>query len=274
MKIKILFILLLIVVLLLSSLVVTREEYFNNYNEVCSGELPTQIIDNSYQEACKELVTKRNFLRDYVQQIRSPVQELNTTMILSKEEKRNNMAFQRFFTEKCSNLTPSIDILDSSDRSINNSTTAIACRALASVDKYQLELLPNVSEFYATVLLENKENLNEAFKLINFYTNMMKCSIPNCSRVTRDVSENIIDASGNSVNQNTRINIQRDFGVINSRELSLELEKLSPYYLSPDVVRYIIRFMISQEKLDYLNDTSADFVLGTVNLMNKIKTYY
>lgn len=274
MKKKILFILLLLVVFLISSLVITREGFVNNYEEECSQEILTPIIDNSYQEACKELVAKRNFLRNYIKMIREPVVDLSNTMELSKIEKRNNMAFQRFFTEKCSSLTPSIDILDASGRSINNSTEAKACRALASVDKYQLELLPNVSEFYATVLLENKEKLNEAFKLINFYTNMMKCSIPNCSRVTRDISENIIDSSGNTVNQNTRINIQRDIGVINSRELSLELEKLSPYYLSPDVVRYIIRFMISQEKLDYLNDTSADFVLGTVNLMNKIKTYY
>jgi hypothetical protein len=102
----------------------------------------------------------------------------------------------------------------------------------------------------------------------------MKCPIPNSSRVTLDLSENIIDACGNTVNPNTHIRISRDIGALNTRELALELEKLSPYYLSPDVIRYIIRFMISQEKMDYLNDTSADFVVGTVNLMDKIKTYY
>ena len=262
MKKKLLYILLIIVLFLICSLLIKKKniEPFNS--------------DNSYEEACSELVTKRNFLRDYVILLRTPVENLNSLMSSSKDEKINNMAYQRVFTEKCSSLTPPIDIKNAAGNFSNITRDAEACRALASVDKYQLEFLPNISEFYATVLLENKEKLNEAFKLINFYTNMMKCPIPNESRVTRDVSENIIDPSGNTVNQNTRINISRDIGTVNTQELILELEKLSPYYLSPDVVRYIIKFMISQEKLDYLNDTSADFVLGTVNIMDKIKTYY
>jgi hypothetical protein len=261
MKKKFFFILLIIVFFLICSLLIKKN-------------IEPFIINNSYDEACEELVNKRLFLKAYLGRLKEPVQAIKNKMIESKIEKQNNIAYQRVFTEKCSNLTPSIDSLNNSNEFINNSTEAKACRALASVDKYQLEILPDIDIFYATVLLENKEKLNEAFKLINFYTNMMKCPINNDQRVTLDDSENIIDASGNTVNQNSRINVQRDIGVLNTRELILELEKLSPYYLSPDVVRYIIRFMISQEKLDYLNDSSVDFVLGTENLMDKIKSYY
>jgi len=39
-------------------------------------------------------------------------------------------------------------------------------------------------------------------------------------------------------------------------------------------VKFIIRFMISQEKMDYLNNTSVDFVDGIGNLMTEIKRYY
>ena len=256
MKKKILYILLIIALFLICSLLIKKKV--------------TEGFDNSYLEACRELVAKRNFLKSYVQKLRSPVKDISDIMKESKIEKKNNMAYQRIFTEKCSTLTPSVDALNSSGDFINNSIEAKACRALASVDKYQLELLPDIDIFYATVLIENQDKLDYALRFINFYTNMMKCPIPDSSRVTLDASENIIDASGNTVNKNIRIKISRDIGALNTRELALELEKLSPYYLSPDVIRYIIRFMISQEKLDYLNDTSADFV----NLMDKIKTYY
>jgi len=237
-------------------------------------DIESFISNNSYEEACKELVSKRNFLRDYIQLLKRPIENLKNIMIQSKIEKTNNLAYQRIFTEKCSTLTPSISNQNSAGIFANNTKEAKACRALASVDKYQLEILPSIDEFYATVLLENKDNLDYALRFINFYTNMMKCPIPNSSKVTLDNSENIIDACGNTVNQNTHIEITRDIGILNTRELALELEKLSPYYLSPDVVAYIIRFMISQEKMDYLNDTSADFVLGIENLITKIKTYY
>ena len=260
MKKKILYILLIVILFLICSLLIKKKV--------------TEGFDDSYLEACRELVAKRNFLRDYVQRLRNPVQNLSNLMKESKIEKRNNMAYQKIFTEKCSTLTPSIDAVDNTGNPTNNTIKAKACRALASVDKYQLAVLPDIDIFYTTVLIENQDKLDFALRFINFYTNMMKCPISNSSRVTLDLSENIIDACGNTVNKKTHIKISRDIGALNTRELALELEKLSPYYLSPDVVKYIIRFMISQERMDYLNDTSADFVVGTVNLMDKIKDYY
>jgi hypothetical protein len=236
---------------------------------------PFQTTRAGYDEACRELVAKRRFLREYVRQLRTPVQNLSATMTAAKQTKKDNMAYQKTFTDLCSKLTPAIDAVDSSGSFVNITTQANACRALASTDKYELELLPDIDVFYATVLLENKDNLDYALRYINFYTNMMKCRITDDSKVTFDVSENIIDASGNTVNPNTHITISRDIGSLDTQRLALELEKLSPYYLSPDVVKFIIRFMISQEKMDYLHDTSADFVDGIGNLMNETyKRYY
>jgi hypothetical protein len=263
MKKRNIIILILIIILLISTLFIKK-----------SVVEPFQRPKNGYTEACRELVSKRNFLKDYVRQLREPVQNISATMVAAKQAKKDNMEYQKTFTDLCLSLTPSIDAIDASGRPINMNTQAIACRALASVDTYQLEFLPDIDEFYATVLLENKDKLDYALRYINFYTNMMKCSVNNDSRVTFDPTENIVDASGNVVNPNTHITIPRDIGVLDTQRLALELEKLSPYYLSPDVVKFIIRFMISQERMDYLNDTSAEFVDGIKNTMIEIKKFY
>jgi len=264
-NLMILMILMIIIILLLSTLFIKKD-----VNE------PFQTIRAGYDEACSELVSKRIFLREFVGKLREPVQFLSATMTAAKQAKKDNMAYQKTYTDLCSKLTPMIDAIDASGVPINNTNKAKACRALASTDKYELELLPDIDVFYATVLLENKDKLDYALRYINFYTNMMKCPIPDSSKVTYDPTEKLLvpDACGNLVNPNTHITISRDIGVLDTQRLALELEKLSPYYLSPDVVKFIIRFMISQERMDYLHDTSSDFVDGIRNLMNEIKRYY
>lgn len=266
MKKRNLMILIILIIILISTLFIKKEVVE-----------PFQRSRDGYDEACRELVSKRRFLKDYVRQLREPVQNLSSTMVLAKKAKKDNMGYQNTFADLCLGLTPPIDAIDSSGRPINISSQAHACRALASTDKYQLELLPDIDVFYATVLLENQDKLDYALRYINFYTNMMKCSIPDDSRVTFDTNEKLLvpDSSGNVVNPNTHITISRDIGDLDTRKLALELEKLSPYYLSPDVVKFIIRFMISEEKMDYLHDTSSDFVNSIGNLMNETyKRYY
>ena len=226
-------------------------------------------VKNGYDEACRELLVKRDFLKNYMAQLRSPIQDLSSNMISAKLAKRENMRFQNIWKEKCSSIT---------DLETNNSSVAKACRALASVDKYELEVLPDIDVFYASVLYANQPKLDYVLKLLNFYTNLMKCVVPNSSKVTFDANENIIvtDASRNifTVSKSNSIDISRDIGDLDTTTLALELEKLSPYYLSPDVVKYIIKFMISQETLDYLKTTSQDYINSNSTLMNKIQEFY
>lgn len=267
MKKRNIIILIILIILLISTLFMKKEVVE-----------PFQTTRAGYDKACSELVNKRNFLRDYVDKLRAPVQNLSATMVAAKQAKKDNMGYQKTFTKFCSDLRAPIEaVSDANGNPTNTSNEAKACRALASTDKYQLELLPDIDVFYATVLLENEDRLDYALRYINFYTNMMKCPIPDDSKVTFDPTEKLLvpDACGNLVNPNTHITISRDIGSLDTQRLALELEKLSPYYLSPDVVKFIIRFMISQEKMDYLHDTSSDFVDGIGNLMNEIyKRYY
>lgn len=226
-------------------------------------------VRNGYEEGCRELIAKRDFLKNYVTQLRTPIQDLSSNMVSAKLAKRENMMFQNVWKDKCSSI-PNLEI--------SSTSLAKACRALASVDKYQLEVLPDIDLFYATVLFANQPKLDYVLKLLNFYTNLMKCVVPNSSRVTFDSSENIVfrDESQNifTVSRTNTIDVSRDFGDLDTTRLALELEKLSPYYLSPDVVKFIIKFMISQETLEYLKTRSQDFIDSNKTVMDRIKTFY
>lgn len=231
-----------------------------------------QTVNDGYAEACRELTLKRNFLKDYISQLRQPIQDLSANLISAKLAKKENMNFQTKWENVCSNLNPEIDSINRDGTFQNNTTTAEACRVLASVDKYELAVLTDIDIFFGTVLYANQAKLDYVLQLLNFYTNVMQCPVSNSSKVTFDASENLIvrDASGTLVVPYTNhINISRDLGNLDTATLALELEKLSPYYLSPDVVKFIIKFMISQETLDYLHTTSLDYIKGNRNLTNK-----
>ena len=226
-------------------------------------------VRNGYDEACNELIMKRDFLKNYMGKLRMPIQDLSSTMVSAKLAKKENMAFQNVWKDKCLSIV---------DLETSTTTTAKACRALASVDKYELEVLPDIDKFYATVLFANQPKLDYVLKLLNFYTNLIQCRVPNTSLATFDASENLVvtDASRNvfTVSRTNSINVSRDFGDLDTTRLALELEKLSPYYLSPDVVKLIIKFMISQETLEYLKTTSQDYINSNNTLMNKIQEFY
>ena len=226
-------------------------------------------VRNGYDEACNELIMKRDFLKNYMGKLRMPIQDLSSTMVSARLAKKENMGFQNVWKDKCLSIV---------DLETSTTSTAKACRALASVDKYELEVLPDIDKFYATVLFANQPKLDYVLKLLNFYTNLIQCRVPNSSVATFDASENVvvIDASRNvfTVSRTNSVNISRDFGDLDTTRLALELEKLSPYYLSPDVVKLIIKFMISQETLEYLKTTSRDYINSNNTLMNKIQEFY
>jgi hypothetical protein len=226
-------------------------------------------VRNGYDEACSELIMKRDFLKSYMGKLRMPIQDLSSTMVSARLAKKENMGFQNVWKDKCLSIT---------DLETSNSSIAKACRALASVDKYELEVLPDIDKFYATVLYANQPRLDYVLKLLNFYTNLIQCRVPNESRATFDGSENIVvtDVSRNvfTVSRTNTIKISRDFGDLDTSRLALELEKLSPYYLSPDVVRLIIKFMISQETLEYLKTDSRDYINSNNTIMNRIQDFY
>lgn len=204
---------------------------------------PFQDTHDGWRDSCNEITAKRYILKNYIRQLRTPVQDLSgLLMTTGVAVKRENMAYQKDYTDKClSNLTS-------------------GCIELASVDAEVFAALPDIDIFYQNLLIGGYD-LDALLQQLNFYSDLLKCPLDPNSRATFDVSDNELD-------------IERDIGEVNTAALAYELESLSPYYLSPDVVQFLLRFLISQEQLNNLRFTSADFVSQTRTIMNSIKPYY
>jgi len=198
-------------------------------------------INNGWQEACAEITRKRLFLQAYMQSLRAPVQDLSASLVSAYSAKDENMGFQNNLTSLCVQHIQIGDVLGD------------ACKQLASVDAYVFEVLPDMDIFYQNLLIGGYD-LDALLQQLNFYSNLMRCPLEAGSQATFDVS--------------------RDIGDVDTEGLAVALEKLSPYYLSPAVVQYLIKFLISQEQLDNLNYTSSDYINQETKLINTIKGFY
>ena len=221
--------LLVLIILVLMLVLLNNNERFQDFN-------------NGYINACNEITTKRTMLRSYIRMLRAPVQDLSGYLLNGTPLKRENMDFQRLYTEKCSsNLTSE-------------------CIELASVDAGIFKILPDIDTFYQNLLIGGYD-IDSLLQQLNFYSDLLKCPLVNGSQATFDASDNEVD-------------MDRDIGVVDTVSLSYQLESLSPYYLSPEVVQFLLRFLISQEQLNSLRFTSTDYINQTKSIMNNIKPYY
>ena len=228
------------IIILLVILVLVSILLINNYKE-------NFTVNNGWQEACAEITRKELFLQVYMESLRAPVQDLSASLVSAFEAKDENMAFQNNLITFCNQHIKMNDIYGS------------ACKQLASVDAYEFKVLPDIDLFYQNLLL-GEYDINALVEQLNGYSNLLNCPVdPNSllGVLAPDISDNQVDVS-------TYI------GEVDTETLALELEKLSPYYLSPAVVQFLLIFLISQEQLDNLNLTSGDYVNNEGNLMNAI----
>ena len=232
-KIKILLVILVLVSILLIS---NNKESFQD-----------STANNGWQEACAEITRKELFLQVYMQSLRAPVQDLSASLVSAYQAKDENMAFQNNLITFCNQHIKMNDIMGA------------ACNQLASVDAYEFQVLPDIDLFYQNLLI-GEYDINALVEQLHGYSTLLNCPVdPHSLLANLDISDNQVDVS-------TYI------GEVDTETLALELEKLSPYYLSPAVVQFLLIFLISQEQLDNLNLTSADYVNNEDNLMNAIIT--
>jgi len=228
------------IIILLVILVLVSVLLINNYKE-------NFTVNNGWQEACAEITRKELFLQVYMESLRAPVQDLSASLVAAYQAKDENMAFQNNLISFCNQHIKMNDIMGQ------------ACKQLASVDAYEFEVLPDIDLFYQNLLI-GEYDINSLVEQLHSYSSLLNCPVdPNSLLANLDISENQVDVS-------TYI------GEIDTETLALELEKLSPYYLSPAVVQFLLIFLISQEQLDNLNFTSGDYVNNEGNLMNAIQT--
>ena len=201
-----------------------------------------QVQQDGYTKACSEINTKRLFLKSYIEKLRRPVQDLSGTLLKSIDIKKENMNIQTKFTDRC------ITNLDK------------GCKRLATVDSYVFEVLPSMDIFYQNISLGGYD-IDSLLQQLNSYAELLKCPKVNGSNATRDVLDSEFD-------------ISRDIGDIDTATLAYELERLSPYYLSPEVVEFLLKFLISQEQLNNINFTSSDYVKQQSSNMKKIRCLF
>ena len=226
-----------------------------------------------HEEACNELATYRLMLASNISNLRNPNQNIVTTMNEAYYAKNENMKYQHSNTDLCKKYLTFAD----------GDPMKEACKLLASVDKYEFPVLSDI-DVYNFNLLKSQYPMYVDLHTLNFYADLMSC--PKLSHhVTYDLYGSNCDSNGSncsSVHLNTLaadaytgnysnikihkyndplqtqtgldndINIYRDIGQLNTQQLAYNLERLSPYYISPDVLQYILNFLISQDNLQYL----------------------
>ena len=200
------------------------------------------FADDGYTRACSELSNKRQFLYTYIKNLRNPVQDLSNTLINIFQGKNENMAFQQTVKSLCR-------------KDLNDN-----CKGLASVDAGIFKVLPDADLFYYN-LLYSEPDLDNLLQQLNYYSAMIGCTTSN------------IDGSIMQDPSNAHLNMDSDIGVVDIQTVAIELEKLSPYYLSPEVVRYLLRFLISDEQLSNLHDSISAVLNNETNIVGKILQY-
>ena len=229
-------IILLIILLVVLLLYVTQKERIDYFANATDG----------YQAACAELTRKRTFLYMYLNYLKAPVQDLSNTLINVFMGKDESMSFQNDLSRKCTaNMTQD-------------------CKQLASVDAGIFKVLPDIDIFYNN-LLYGQPDLNNLLQKLNNYASAIGCS---AAAIDGRGKINPMDLSNNN------LNMDKDIGIVDTQTAALELEKLSPYYLSPDVVRFLLRFLISQEQLGHLHDTSKQYLATQTQLVPLIIPYF
>lgn len=203
------------------------------------------FYNDGYVAACTELTNKRNFLYLYLQYLRSPVQDLSNTLINTSMAKDENMSFQYKLKYMC--------------KAIINVPAGDNCKGLVNVDAGTFEILPDIDIFYQNLLYSGVD-IDGLYITLNNYSSALGCS----AKSTSGGLINSIDLSSNHLSLDSAV------GVVDTETLALNLERLSPYWLSPDVVRYLIRFLISQEQLGNLHETSAEYLATETQLVHKI----
>jgi len=214
------------------------------------------VHSTGYQLACNELTAKRNFLYMYIKNLSAQVNDLSSSMVSTYNMKDLNMTYQDIVRGYCSKHVS----LDKNDDCIN----------LASVDggpTGAFAVLPDIDSFYTQILL-NEYDIYSLYAKLNYYTAILGCSSNDLHGIPLELDPN--DISLNQFDENGNPIIANEIGKIDTETLALNLERLSPYYLSPDVVKFLLKFLISQEELKNLNETSAQYLAGQSLLINKI----
>ena len=124
-------------------------------------------FDDGHLTACSEINTKRQILYIYLQNLRNPVQGISDKIYQGFTLKEQSLLVQYGIADLCIKNVATT----STPVNLNLYTN---CRALASVDMYELKVLPDVDTFYIN-LLTNTYEFSNLLNMLNYYATMLSC---------------------------------------------------------------------------------------------------
>jgi len=134
-------------------------------------------------------------------------------------------------------------------------TPSVACMRLAIQDEKLFPILHNYDEAN-TSLLTNGQTVQDMLNLVLQAYNGLGCTMPTGSTpsISSVFSQTYLDS----------------LGTINTEALSLKLQELSPYYVSPTIINYITKQIIATSQFNTNIQNATDYVANMSKVTNAI----
>jgi hypothetical protein len=184
------------------------------------------------EQSCASLQVAEGNLREALATLRSRVQDVSGMTFTLANLRDENLDFQKRFQEACANVL--------SD----------PCKQLASQEPI---LFPLLAEFegVSSTSYEKEEDINEVLGTIGKLYTIMGCKNLSGAKFSFSVDE--------------------DVGMIDAETLRMKLQTLSPYYISPDTMKYITDLLISPDDVQEDLMKTSDIFAKITTSVNGIK---
>lgn len=209
-----------------------RSDLLNNYNirlqQFRFQTLQEQSRDAEWTkdpkgETCRQATAARDAYLQALGRLRRPVQDLSGTLYSAIEAKDLNRSYQQdpAIKDKC------------------RLSRSAACIGLATQDSELVKAVPwyeGVNTEIFTKEVEIRENIN----VLNQILEILDCPTI-LDKPTLDA------ATGKTTDPK---NLRARLGYMDTPLLRMKLSEMSPYYLSPDVLEFLTRYLIDSEEMN------------------------
>jgi hypothetical protein len=221
--------------------VAARKALFSDY-DILQQELSTNVFDqselrdwtiNTKQLSCDEINKITRTLIPFVRTIPGSIKDISGTIHAGTALRSENLAFQNKFKSKCLETPMSPD-----------------CIGLASQEDPIYPLLTKYNTVNNT-LYNNEYDISNNLDVLNKTYMLLKCDNPN---------------------RTVTFNVERDTDLVDVELLTKKLQELSPYYISPETLKFITASITNSLEVDNTVQTTSDMYINIGNTINNIKT--
>jgi len=208
--------------------------------DTLQSEMSTNLYDqgsvaawtaNPKAQTCAELNKLLNSFTQKLETLRNSVQDLSGTAMFAGSMRDENMEYQIKYKAACTN------------------PTSAACISLASQEGPVFPLLAKYNAVNDS-LFSNEYDLSNNIQMLQETYSLVQCTDPNPSATFQ---------------------VESTSGYIDTPALLTKLQNFSPYYLSPDTLKYITGSIISGGDVQDSVIKTSDLYINIANTLNNIK---